>query len=348
MFRRQVEGKDRGVSNAAPRPDLLEVEMVIPLKWCEVRDDGPRIAEMARYLDRLSSIVADITVVDGSPQPVRRAHEVAWSRHARVLPPDEGGRNAAPPLNGKVVGAVTGIRAARHELVVLADDDVRHTRESITSIVAALDDADLVRPVNVFDAWPWQARWDGARSLLNVALATDWPGTFGLRRSTVLGCGGWSADVLFENLELWRTVAAAGGRAVGLTSVAVGRRPPSVSQFWSQRVRQAYDDLAQPERLVLELAILPLAAVAARRGARHVALLWASVVVVAVRGRHRLGPDRVPWSVPFWAPTWVLERGVCVWLALASRLVGGARYRGRRLRIAAHSTRALQRRTSSR
>ena len=136
---------------------------------------------MGCYLDRLRSIVADITVVDGSPQPIRRAHEVAWSRYARLVPPDEGSPTAAPQLNGKVVGSLTGIRAARHEVVVLADDDVRHTRESITAIAAALEDADLVRPVNVFDAWPWQARWDGARTLLNVALATDWPGTFGFR-----------------------------------------------------------------------------------------------------------------------------------------------------------------------
>ena len=235
--------------------------------------------------------------------------------------PGRGQPDGRPQLNGKVVGALTGIRAARHEVVVLADDDVRHTRESITAIAAALEDADLVRPVNVFDAWPWQARWDGARTLLNVALATDWPGTFGLRRSTVLGCGGWSADVLFENLELWRTVVAAGGRTVGLADVAVPRRPPSVGQFWSQRVRHAYDDLAQPGRLMLELAILPLTALAARRGVRHAAVLWAGVVILAARGRYRLGPDRVPWTVPLGPPLWALERGVCVWLALGSRLV---------------------------
>jgi hypothetical protein len=296
----------------------------------------------------MKSVVADITVVDGSPQSSRRAHQELWSRHARLISPDAPSPVAAPPLNGKVVGALTGVRTARHELVILADDDVRHTRDSIEAIVSALDDADLVRPVNVFDDWPWQARWDGARTLLNVALATDWPGTFGLRRSTVLACGGWSAEVLFENLELWRTVVAAGGRAVGRADVAVWRRPPSVNQFWSQRVRQAYDDFAQPQRLLTELAILPLAALVARRGVRRVGLAWAAIVIAAGRGRYRLGADRVPWSVPLWAPAWVLERGVCVWLALLSRLAGGVRYHGRRLRVAAHSTRALQRHASSR
>jgi hypothetical protein len=99
---------------------------------------------------------------------------------------------------------------------------------------------------------------------------------------------------------------------------------------------------------MLELAILPLTALAARRGVRHAAVLWAGVVILAARGRYRLGPDRVPWTVPFWAPLWAVERGVCVWLALGSMLVGGASYHGRRLRIAAHSTRELQRHTASR
>jgi hypothetical protein len=41
----------------------------------------------------------------------------------------------------------------------------------------------------------------------------------------------------------------------------------------------------------------------------------------------------------------VLERGVCAWLALASRvLLGGVRYRGRVLRDAASSEAALKRR----
>ena len=335
--------------------------MVIPLKWGSDPGEACRVEEMRWYLDGMRRTVAHITVVDGSPGPARLAHEAAWSPYARIISPDDDGvvpasgsdvdgpaRRPAPGLNGKVVGALTGIRAARHERVVLADDDVRHTRSSLCALVAALDDADLVRPVNVFDAWPWQARWDGSRTLLNVVLATDWPGTFALRRSRVLACGGWSADVLFENLELWRTVRAAGGRTVALPDLTVWRRPPSVRQFWSQRVRQAYDDLAQPGRLAAELAILPAVALAARGGPRPLGILGAAVVLAAAAGRRRLGVDRVPPSVPLWAPAWVLERGVCVWIALARRLSGGVRYHGSRLRLAAHSVAALRQQLSTR
>src|SRR3712207_6849145 len=41
-------------------------------------------------------------------------------------------------------------------------------------------------------------------------------------------------------------------------SVLVRRLPPSAGHFLGQRVRQAYDDFAQPLRLTAELSILPL------------------------------------------------------------------------------------------
>jgi len=79
------------------------------------------------------------------------------------------------------------------------------------------------------------------------------------------------------------------------------------------------------------------------RDPRRLGLLGAAVVVIAARGRHRVGADRVPPTVPLWAPVWVIERGVCVWLAVANRLAGGVRYHDRRLRRAAHSRAGLRR-----
>ena len=91
-----------------------------------------------------------------------------------------------PGRNGKVAGVVTGVRCARHERVVVADDDVRYDAASLRAVVAGLDDGELVRPQNVFTSWPWHARWDTGRSLLNRAVSHDHPGTFGVRRSCFL------------------------------------------------------------------------------------------------------------------------------------------------------------------
>lgn len=319
----------------------VPVEVVIPVRWAAA--DPWRVAELAEYLRDLAREVDHVTVVDGSPDPLAACHASAWQDHARVMAPAPVERlwpdEQWVGLNGKVVGAWTGVLAARSDLVVIADDDVRHTRASLQSLVCLLEHAALVRPVTVYDSWPWQARWDGARTLINVAVGAEWPGTMAVRRPALLEAGGWCPDVLFENLELWRTLEALGLPVVG-SDVVVPRCPPSVRHFWSQRVRQAYDDLAQPGRLAIELALLPALVGLARRP-RGLAAAAIVSTGLAHLGRRRLGRSRVPASVALWAPVWVVERAVCTWAALAYRALGGVRYCGTRMPRSAHSLPAL-------
>jgi len=307
------------------RPPPLEY--VIPLCWEE--HDQAEFEEFTAYLQTLTSAV-DVTVVDGSPAAVYDAHAQRWAPAVRHLPPQPW-----PGRNGKVGGVVTGVRAARHEAVVIADDDVRYSPAQLRELAGELDGADLVRPQNFFLPAPWHARWDTARSLINRAVGADYPGTFLLRRSTFLAMGGYHGDVLFENLQLIRTVRAAGGRERRLPGFYVARRPPSTARFMQQRVRQAYDDFAQPARLVVEALVLPLSALAAAR--KPVRLLAAACALTAVAeyGRRRAGGAAVfPRTAALWAPVWAVERAVCVWPAIFARIRGGISYRGQRLRYA--------------
>ncbi len=173
--------------------------------------------------------------------------------------------------------------------------------------------ADLVRPQNVFDPLPWHARWDTARMLLNRAFGSDHPGTLGVRRSFLASIGGYDGDVLFENLELVRTVLAAGGRVVDAPGMYVRRRPPTPARFLEQRPRQAYDDLAQPARLAFFL----VAGAGARgdgaastsgspRGGRRIGPRGAGRPAPA-RGQRGLRPGLAASSLPSgsWsAPAW--------------------------------------------
>lgn len=311
----------------------LPAECVIPLRW----SPGEPCDEMTAYLGRLRDWL-DVTVVDGSEPAAFAEHARAWGALVRHVPVacDRG-------ANGKVNGVLTGLALARHEIVVLADDDVRHDRATLARLVAAAAGADLVRPQNHFDPLPWHARWDTARSLLNRAVACDYPGTYAVRRSALLP-GGYDADVLFENLEMERTVRARGGVVLDRPDILVVRRPPDVRQFLDQRVRQAYDDLAQPGRLLLEAAVLPVL-LGSRHRARAAGLLALALVGLAEVGRRRAGGRAVfPASSALWAPAWGAERAVTVWLALLQRLLGGVPYRGRRLRRAATPARVLRRR----
>ena len=254
---------------------------------------------------------------------------------------------------GKVNGVITGVREACRSRIVIADDDVRYDPEALRRTVRLLDKADLVRPQNYFDDLPWHARWDTGRSLLNRVFTGDptfpvgdFPGTLAVRRSAFLASGAYDGDSLFENLELMRTISAAGGLVVTPLDLYVSRRPPSTDQFLSQRVRQAYDDFAIPLRLMTFLAVGPLSIISRRRGGGRVLVGAAAILAsVAEIGRRRAGGARwFPFTASLLAPAWVLERSICAWLALWARVRGGARYGEARVARSANSIRHLRRR----
>jgi hypothetical protein len=313
-----------------PAVPVNEAVYLLPLRW-----DRPDDGELTSYLERLVAWI-DVVVIDGSPPDVFATHHARWSGYLTHIAP----RPVGPGENGKAVGVVDGLRATTAPRVVIADDDVRYDRSGLVRVVRLLDDAELVRPQNFFRALPWHARWDTARMLINRATGGDYPGTLALRRQVLRR--GYDTHVLFENLELIRTVRAAGGGELRAHDLFVERRPPSTSRFFSQRVRQAYDSQTQPLRLLIELALLPVIVWAARRPRRVVALA-AAAVLLAERGRRLAGGTaRFPWLCSAFAPAWVAERAMCSWMALAHRLTGGIGYSGTRLRTAAHSERWIR------
>lgn len=329
-----------------------DAEYILPLRWTE--DSG--LADLSAYLRHLVDWIP-VTVVDGSDPGLFERHRAAFPAavrhirpdpHASVEHQDAGGGHTG---NGKVAGVMAGVLASGAESLVIADDDVRYTREALAAVVHHLKSADVVRPQNYFAPRPWHARWDTARTLLNRAWSADWPGTLGVRRSALLATGGY-AGVLFENLELVRTIKAAGGSERTVPDLFVARRPPTARHFLHQRVRQAYDDLALPRRLAAELALLPVTCAAALflpvkvRRLVLPGLAGAAVAVAEIGRRRHNGTAVFPASAAWFAPLWALERAVCAWLALAFRMGGGIPYAGSRIRTAAHSEAELRRRHS--
>jgi len=319
--------------------ERLDLAYLVPVRWT----DGEQRAGLTAYLGEIAPHCAETIVIDGSPPQVFAANAAAWADLVTHVPPDPG----ESWLMGKVSGVRTGIRAASRERLVIADDDVRYDLAALRRVAGLLDRHDLVRPQNHFSALPWHARWDTARTLLNRSLGRDYPGTLAARRSRLLATGLYDGDVLFENLELIRTVRADGGSVASPLDLYVAREPPSAAHFWGQRTRQAYDDFALPPRMALWLAIVPLLAFAAAKRRRSPPLAAAALAVLAAeRGRRRAGGAAVfPASSSLLAPLWVLERAVCAWLAVLQRWrFGGVRYGDSVIPVAAHSERELRRR----
>lgn len=323
-----------------------QLSYVLPLRW----SDDAALAELSDYVRRLAPEVGEVIVVDGSPDPLFESHARELGGHCSVLRPDPGFDFAM----GKVNGVTTGVRAARHEAVVIADDDVRYDPGSLARVAALLEHAHLVRPQNYFGPLPWHARIETGRILLNRVLtgdpefpSGDFPGTLGVRRSAFIALDGYDGDVMFENLELMRTVSAAGGVVVTPLDLYVRRLPPTDRHYLGQRVRQAFDDLGVPLRLAAFLAIAPALALALLTDRRRAAALAAlTPIAVAEAGRRRAGGRRhFPLSASILAPVWMAERAISVWLAVASKLRhGGIRYAGRIVPRGVNSRRELRRR----
>ena len=289
---------------------------VVPLRW----DADRGLDELSAYL-RWVAARAEVIVVDGSPSRNFGRHAERLAGVARHMRPHDDLHFAF----GKVDNVTTGVREASHEFVVLADDDVRYDAETLGHVAELLRSADLVRPQNYFDPLPWHARWDTARTLLNRAMGGDYPGTLAVRRSHFLQMGGYDGDVLFENLELMRTVAATGGTVHTALGLYVRRVPPSAGHFLSQRVRQAYDDFALPWRMACWLCIVPGLAIArAQRAGKPVLAAALGLIGLAELGRRRSAGSRFfPASSSLLAPAWALERGICAWLAVLNRIRRG-------------------------
>jgi hypothetical protein len=314
-----------------------DVTYILPLARPSVED----ISELSSYLEHLAGTGIEVLVVDGSPPPV-------FNHHRSLLPATVTHLAPAASLHtqvGKVGNVLTGVHLARHNRLVIADEDVRYQPGELAPVVAWLDRYDVVRPQNYFEPAPWHAAWDSARTLLNRSFGGDWPGTMAVSRDALVGAGGYAGDAIFENFEMVRTLTAAGGQEKVAFDAYVRRLPPTTRHFWSQRVRQAYDEFARPARMGVFLGILPLLlALANARAWGAIAGIAIVAMGLAEAGRRRAGGRRFfPASASMLAPVWLLERGVCAWMALFARLIlGGIPYRGRRIRNAATPARHLR------
>jgi hypothetical protein len=311
-----------------------------------IRVETTAATELTDYLCWLASRV-EVIVVDGSPAAVFAEHRRKLLAAIIHIRPDSDLRDL---LNQKVAGVITGGRRASHPRVIIADDDVRYDEDGLQAMADALDRVDVVRPQNYFAPLPWHAYLDTARTLINRVTGGDWPGTLGVRWPVLRATGGYDGNVLFENLELVRTVIAAGGVEECATGLYVRRLPPSTRHFWSQRVRQAYDELARPARLAIWLSIAPITALLIAAGRWPLVVAGGAVAILAAEaGRRRAGARRVfPAAASLLAPLWIGERAICAWLAVGAYLLwGGVPYRKRVISRAATPVRQLRQRLTA-
>jgi hypothetical protein len=283
-------------------------------------------AESFREYFRSVAIACDVLVIDGSTPEVFAAHAQAWDgvcQHAGVDPQFK-------YLNGKVNGIHTGVNISAHDPIILADDDIRYTPDDLRRMIALLGDYEMVRPQNYLSPLPFWARTEAARMLINRAWIAegDYPGTLGVRRSTMLRVGHYDGDVLFDNEEIVRHFRARGAHIAYARDFFILKHPPTRRKWLEQRPRQAYEDFVMRTKTAF-FAALPLVLalvwfISGWKGAlAFVAALACSAILVAARGLGDGAANFFPARLCLYAPLWVAERVVSTYWAFYWRVAHG-------------------------
>ena len=295
---------------------------------CPIRStyiDAEEMRDFNDYWELLSNLNCEVLVVDGSPPEVFSAHKNYWS-NCRHIPVDSRYRFQ----NGKVNGMITGAKAAKHEYIIMGDDDIRYEPEDIQRMIRRLEEYDLVRPQNYFSPSPWWTNIDAGRILLNRAYFPegDFPGTLGFRKTPFLISLPYDGDVLFDNEEVVKHLQNRGAEVLFDRNFFIRRKPPSFEKWLEQRPRQAYEDFVMKKRTAFFLAFLPtLLLLSASKKKKTAGFLAAAVGIFSMfrarKGRSKEVEEYLPAKTLFYAPLWIFERSISIYLALYWRITKG-------------------------
>jgi hypothetical protein len=290
----------------------LKATYLLPIRRAVFADS--EAADLRDYLAILANTGCEVIVIDGSLPGIFAQHHQVWSDVCRHEPVDR----RYHFLNDKVNGVHTGVARATNEKIILGDDDIRYTRPDLEQICALLDRFEVVRPQNylrgVVKLWTLT---ESARMLINRATlrTADYPGTCAFLRSTMLRCGEYDGDVLFDNEELIRHFARHDARIFYAHNLFIRKRPPTFRKWLEQRPRQAYEDFGLRFKTSLFASLLPTAVVLALIDPRSL-LIFLLPTFIALAGWLRGSARKYfPLYVCLFAPLWVCERTLSTYWA---------------------------------
>jgi peptidoglycan/xylan/chitin deacetylase (PgdA/CDA1 family)/glycosyltransferase involved in cell wall biosynthesis len=227
---------------ATPRqPYRGRVSVVVP-----AYNEKETIAATVRSLAASEHPVEIIVVDDGSTDGTGEIVEGLRIPNVRVIRQRNAGKPAA--LN-------TGIRAARHEIIVMIDGDTLFEPQTITYLVQPFTRAEVgavAGNAKVANRKGLLARWQHLEYVIGFNLdrrvfdtwrcMTTVPGAIGaFRRTALLEVGGVSDDTLAEDTDLTMAICRAGWRIVYEERAhAWTEVPTTFGQLSRQRYRWSY------------------------------------------------------------------------------------------------------------
>ncbi len=213
-------------------------------------NEEPVIADALRSVLRSEYPHFEVVVIDDGSQD-NTAREVL-----KVVQEDPRVRLIIHPKNkGKAAGLNTGLRAARHDVVVTIDADTWLTPRTLKYLAlnmlsgdygAATANIQIGNQQHLLTAWQQIEYVTGIhterRSLALFGCITTLPGACSaFRRDAVEAVGGWPAGTLAEDTDITLRLLEADYRlAFEPRAVALTEAPSSIRDFYRQRFRWLY------------------------------------------------------------------------------------------------------------
>lgn len=237
--------RGRHAPGAPPRTIVTEpVSVIVP-----AHNEAAGIEAAIRSIAASTHPVEIIVVDDGSTDDTAALAEGLGLPGVIVIRQENGGKPAA--LN-------TGLRAARHDLIVMVDGDTVFEPGTVHSLVQAFADPNVgavsgntkvANREGVLGAWQhieYVVGFNLDRRLFDVAECMPTvPGAIGgFRREALERVGGVSDDTLAEDTDLTMALCRDGWRVVYRDDArAWTEAPASLGALWRQRYRWCYGTL---------------------------------------------------------------------------------------------------------
>jgi hypothetical protein len=219
----------------------------------------------------------------------------------------------------------SGLKVATGEVIILADDDVELSIESIREIADKIEPNTIMRPMVALNPATLMNYIDQSSIFVVNTTCRDrqfW-GILGFHSSMKLHALEAPEDTLFDELSLFRALSPSFVQSEYRTYVVIPcRLDRTVEKFLEQRVRYAYENLAYPLRTVAFATIIPILWASAYGFSFGVAAMFAGVgvavsIAIALLGWLEYGePAGLPMTPCFVAPIWVLCQAIFVWPAI--------------------------------
>src|SRR5688572_17273032 len=214
-----------GKRRRKPRGGAPSISILTPLKGEDDELDA-NLASLARqhYAGELEILLASADPRDPALDAAQRLRRAFPGVAVRVVPGSSG-----PQLNPKVANLVALTAAARHDVLLVSDSNVRVAPDYVRTIAAELDDPRVGLVSNVLAGVGEQSLGATLENLhlggfiapaVCLADGVGHPCVIGksmlLRRTTLAAIGGWDAvgDVLGEDYVMGRLAQSAGHRVV--------------------------------------------------------------------------------------------------------------------------------------